>query len=335
MIFYYSHIYQLIVKIVYLSNMKVNNQTTKEKIVQVKKAGLQILKKPCMSLCFFDQSLEIIKYIKEECEKNNKNSDNIYLLGVRYPKKKGGDVQFLVTGHVNKKKNLFVETSNQASRRELMEELGIWVIGEMGMYEYNNTQYTTKNSKTTIMVCKSLCKNTNSSKIQVNLPKIKENYLCNFKGFSRNNNFTKSYFDNLKSFLRTKGFTKKIIKTSKSRNSIYRAYTIPANKCEPMKLRYNLNYTKPKTQKIPPKICSYIYGTQKELETLISKVDLMLDSDDKIQAFAIINLNDIMNWLINYESLSDKPKSIDDYRLKTNFNIKIQNFVKRSLRHNL
>jgi hypothetical protein len=89
-----------------------------------------------MSLCFCHDALDIINFIKN----NDKFavSNDIYLLGVKYANETGGDIQFAITGNVNRdQKGNFLENNDEAVQRELAEELGIKVVTKINEHRYD------------------------------------------------------------------------------------------------------------------------------------------------------------------------------------------------------
>lgn len=253
------------------------------RVLKINKNNFVILKNPILSLCFFNDSINILKNIKSLYE------EEIYLLGVKYSQETGGDIQFSITGHVNRKGfNEFIENNDQAMSRELAEELGLQVNCDIGKFKYR--------------------KNVNQDANE-NVKEQKEQKEQNKQNKQNKQNCIQKY----------------------------QAYSIHANHCIPINntnqlISQLLSSSSLTTifKSIAPKVCAYIYGPKHTLEELVSQINYVIEDDDTIQEFAIIKLNDILDWLINFNSLRYVPNSIHDTNLLTNFDVWTCKFEKCS-----
>jgi len=313
-----------------------------------------ILKNPVMSLCFFSDSINVLRHIQDI------TSENTYLIGVKYPKSIGDDIQFAVTGHKKKRyhgKNKLKENSDDAIVRELGEELGI-IVDNVNDYKCN-TDINDCDCNINVTNCKCIVHTYNennqkmvkSSSTETNI-KVYEVTTQNFNDkitllYSFNN--PKIYEDKLHPYshksmhLYSYQYLKYCINNSTKYNNvtnekpfkkvytktIYDVYVIPCKKCIPLSKNVTLQnrFVKIKDEDTT-KVTSYIYGSKEELIKLVNNVNFVIKDKDQIEAFVILRLIDIIKWLSTYEKLNYKPKSISDKNLQTNFDVLIYKFKK-------
>jgi len=342
-----------------------------------------------------------------------------------------GDIQFVVTGHIKKSQGKFIETVDEATRREILEELGIWVNGNIRNFRFEALVKKTKerihanpqNISPSIIMSSpnpySLPSNINSMPVNVFFPfycplpppmpmpiqiyssplqihssplyypqqmqyinqhnttnriyQLVNNTIQMIPNLVFNNNYNynynyqyishlKHYYPqfssnviNMKNTTNLDEFEKNYIASNQKQPTIlssqtntlgeantslltheesikkYTNYIIPISKCVPLRKKVTLTSTSTSCQQniqSTDKICSYVYGSKKEIEQLISNVEYVVHDKDNIIGFVIIKLNDVIDWLSAYEALNYIPRSIHDKNLKTNFQVQICNYTK-------
>lgn len=364
------------------------SDSMKRSIMKVEKNDSGVIINPIMSLCFFEDSLSIIKSIK----RTNSDLDEIYMLGVKYCEQSGDDIQFAITGKVARdNKGQFIEDNDYAMERELAEELGLCVNDNISRYRYENIlkeqqqeleqREQRKNSKDKIAKsnsmmwylsdCNMFFKKSRFVPAQVPAPKrvfnsvnihsFRANRLDNIFSRTGKESETKltssvpsqepqpnyslpqrSYssvvaaavaIDDTKLATRTITATTAASTFLSKRKPLYQAYLFDVNICSPLK-RYTelkLNNKQIQQKDISPKVCAYIYGSKDEINDLINNISYMFEDADDIEAFVVIKLDDVLQWLNNLKTLEAPAKTIFDKRLKTNFTVESHNFIKCSL----
>lgn len=361
----------------------------KRSIMKVEKNGSKLIINPIMSLCFFGESLNIIKSIKRTCS----NIDEIYMLGVKYCKQSGDDIQFAITGKVARdNKGQFIEDNDYTMERELGEELGLCVNDTISRYRYENIQkeqqrqeeeqdqikqrrniknnaeekllksesmiwYLSDNNiffKKSNLVSESI-KTTENVFNSYNIHSFRANRLDNLFNCSKDSKkklpstvpsqqsqpksplSCHSYASVVAANTKPATIAKPVITSTSTflskRKPVYQAYLFDVNVCSPLKRYTKLKLINEQIQQqdISPKVCAYIYGSKDEIEDLINNISYMFEDADDIEAFVVIKLDDVQQWLKNLKTLKTPAKTIHDKRLKTNFSVETYNFIKCSL----
>jgi len=327
----------------------------KRNIVKVEKNESNIIVNPIMSLCFSNDSLNIVKSIKRMCS----NIDEICMLGVKYRKQIGDDIQFAITGKVSRNnKGKFIEDNNYAMERELGEELGLCVNSDFDSYKYENILLSLEQQQ---LKLEQKLKKLDLKLSNKNNTFFKGTKMLSSKRVFNGSNvysFRAKHFDIFDGIINNEpenrllsevkyrnnaGITRVITVTPESvitptNNSfllktVYQAYLFNINCCSPLKK--NATLKKKATNQIKnintrPKVCAYIYGSKDEIINLINDINFMFEDADDIEAFIIIKLDDVMHWLKNFKKLLPKPKTNFDKRLKTNFIVESYKFTKCS-----